>query len=404
MRKIKEFVKEYKLEIFFAICLFSNLYPDLPHFLYFALIALFLFYSRKCGAQLSVSRKGCTIGLIGVIVFSFLMSGQFDFRFILMSVLLFLTLGISSYQYYRLKVRFLYVCIMGFAFTSILNYYASVRGINYQLIMGMHAGEAFTYDFSGFTYHPMWLSAATGIGTIFFVHLMVKCWNDVKRKKLLFLILPLAFMSFLVSVKAGSRSAAGISVLSSCLLIYVGSKRVSNTVIILMLLAVVTSFLMPVIMENTMRMQTKHGGLNLRDDKGTTSRTRLWNDRIEEFESSPIWGVGFGVAGIGKDKKVGRIETGSGWLTVLSQTGIIGFILVIFSVKKAILPLSVLKEDDKLTLFSIVLFYFCLHSLFEAYMFQAGWYLCLLFWMLISVLDDSKEYGYPNDVINEEDY
>ena len=321
-----------------------------------------------------------------------------------MSILLFLTLGISSYQYYRLKVRFLYVCIIGFAFTSILNYYASVRGINYQLIMGIHAGETFTLDFSGFTYHPMWLSAAAGIGTIFFVHLMVKCWNDVERKKWLFLILPLAFMSFLVSVKAGSRSAAGISVLSSCLLIYVGSKRVSNTVIILMLLAVVTSFLMPVIMENTMRMQTKHGGLNLRDDKGMTSRTRLWNDRIEEFESSPIWGVGFGVAGVGNNAKVGRIETGSGWLTVLSQTGIIGFILVLLSVKKAILPLSVLREDDKLTLFSIVLFYFCLHSLFEAYMFQAGWYLCLIFWMLVGVLDDSKEYGFPNDVINEEDY
>lgn len=400
MRKIKEFVKEYKLEIFFAICLFSNLYPDLPHFLYFALIALFLFYSRKCGAQLSVSRKGCTIGLIGVIAFSSLMSGQFDFRFILMSVLLFLTLGISSYQYYRLKVRFLYVCIMGFAFTSILNYYASVRGINYQLIMGVHAGERFTLDFSGFTYHPMWLSAAASIGTIFFVHLMVKCWNDVKRKKLLFLILPLAFMSFLVSVKAGSRSAAGISVLSSCLLIYVGSKRVSNTVVILMLLAVVTSFLMPVIMENSMRMQTKYGGLNLRDEKGTTSRTRLWNDRVEEFESSPIWGVGFGVAGIGDDAKVGRVETGSGWLTVLSQTGIIGFILVLLSVKKAFLPLSVLREDDKLTLFSIVLFYFCIHSLFEAYMFQAGWYLCLIFWMLVGVLDDSKRYGSPNRFIH----
>lgn len=153
-------------------------------------------------------------------------------------------------------------------------------------------------------------------------------------------------------------------------------------------------------MENSMRMQTKYGGLNLRDEKGTTSRTRLWNDRVEEFESSPIWGVGFGVAGIGDDAKVGRVETGSGWLTVLSQTGIIGFILVLLSVKKAFLPLSVLREDDKLTLFSIVLFYFCIHSLFEAYMFQAGWYLCLIFWMLVGVLDDSKRYGSPNRFIH----
>ena len=56
-----------------------------------------------------------------------------------------------------------------------------------------------------------------------------------------------------------------------------------------------------------------------------------------------------------------------------------------------------------MNLFFVILFYFCLHSLFEAYMFQAGWYMCLLFWMLVGVLDDFKEYGALDEIECVED-
>ena len=403
MKKVIEFIWEYKLEIFLSVCLFSNLYPDLPHFMYFALIGFLCFVAIHRKAKVCESRKGTTFGLISIIVFSSFVSGQIDFRFVLMSFLLLVTLGISSYGYYKLKTRFLYMSIIGFGITSILNYYASIRGINYQLIMGIHAGEAFSLDFSGYTYHPMWLSAATGVGTIFFVYLMMKLWNTESMKKWMFFMLPFVFVSFLVTVKGGSRSAAGLSILSSCLMIYIGSKKISNTLVVLMVIAIVSSFVAPIVVENSQRMQNKYGGLNLREKDGTTSRTRLWNDRIEDFESSPLWGVGFGVTGHGNKAKVGRAETGSGWLTILSQTGIVGFILALLLVKKAFLPISILREDHKLTLFFVVLIYLCLHSIFEAYMFQAGWYLCLVFWLLVSVLDDSKIYGNPDEILDEEE-
>lgn len=77
---------------------------------------------------------------------------------------------------------------------------------------------------------------------------------------------------------------------------------------------------------------------------GGTSRDALWKARLIEFESSPIWGIGFGVTGIGNNAISGRAETGSGWLTILSQTGIIGFILTLLLVSRAILPIKILQK------------------------------------------------------------
>ena len=100
-------------------------------------------------------------------------------------------------------------------------------------------------------------------------------------------------------------------------------------------------------------------------------------------------------------------ETGSGWLTALSQTGLVGFVLICILVYKARLPKYVLKTDSTAALMEAVMLYMCLHSLFEAYMFQVGWYMCFVFWLLVSILDDYKIYGpipeLENSLFGEED-
>lgn len=94
------------------------------------------------------------------------------------------------------------------------------------------------------------------------------------------------------------------------------------------------------------------------DEDGETSRTKLWDARLEEFKSSPLWGIGFGVTGIGDKATSGRAETGSGWLTVLSQTGIIGFTLVILIIKRAILPLKIIRNSPKIALYTSLLTFY----------------------------------------------
>lgn len=385
--------KEYKWEIFLSICLFSNLYPDLPQFLYYVLWIAFIYAIFKMRTKDAGSRSGLTYGLIGLIIFSTTINAAlFDYRWIMMCIILFITLCKTSYRFFRFKERFLFVSLFGYAITGLLNNYAHIKNINYQLLHPNYAGLQYTIDFTGFTNNPMWLSAACGIGLIFFAYWMNLLWGNGKKLYAL-LILPLMFLTLQTLVWGGSRSALGISIVSSLLLVWLSNKNVGKTILIFGAFAVMASIITPIILSDSERMQTKKGGFNFVDESGETSRTALWNARLEEFSSSPLWGIGFGVTGIGDKARTGRAETGSGWLIVLSQTGIIGFTFALLLLKKAILPLKIIRKNPRMALYTALLIYMSLHTLFEAYIFQSGWYLCFVFWLTVSILDDYRKYG-----------
>jgi len=385
-------VKQYKWEIMLSICLFSNLYYDIPKLLYYVLWTGFIYAILKTRTGYAGQRAKLATLLIGVIAFSTIVNlAIFDYRWIMMCIILYITLCRTSYKFFRFKERFLFVSLFGYIITGIFNNYAHRTGINYQLFHWKHLGEDFTLDFSGFTVNPMWLSAACGIGIIFLTFWMNRLYG--KGQKFLALIfLPLIFLTLQTLVWGGSRSALGISIGASLLLVWLSNKNIGKTIIILGCFAALATIVTPVIMADSDKMQSKKGGMNFVDDDGKTSRSALWDARLKEFESSPIWGIGFGVTGIGQEAKSGRAETGSGWLTALSQTGLLGLILVLLLVKRAILPLKMLRKSPRMALYTSLLFFLCLHTLFEAYLFQSGWYLCFVLWLTISVLDDYKKY------------
>lgn len=385
-------IKANKWEVFLSICLFSNLYPDLPKFLYYILWLAFIFAINKMRTKNAGKRSKLAYGLIGLIIFStFINAAIFDYRWIMMCVILFITLCKTSYRFFLFKEKFLFISLFGYALTGLLNNYAHLKNINYQLYNWRNIGKDFTLDFSGFTCHPMWLSAACGIGLIFFAYWMNLLWNRGKKIYAL-LILPLMFLTLQTLVWGGSRSALGVSIVASLLLVWLSNKNIGKTFIIFGAFAIMASIITPIILGDSERMQTKQGGFNLVDENGNNSRTALWNARIKEFSTSPIWGIGFGVTGIGDNAKSGRAETGSGWLTVLSQTGLVGFMLSILLLKRALLPLKLLRYNPKMALYTALLAFMSLHTLFEAYIFQSGWYLCFVFWLTISILDDYKKY------------
>ena len=383
--------KQYKLEVILTICLFSNLYPQFPPLLYYVAWGGLLYSAKITGAYESGKRANLAYFLIGLIIFSTIVNlAIYDYRWIMMCILLYITLTKTSYKFYKFKDCFIFICLMAFVITGPLNWYAHRIGYNYQLFHGLHAGSKFTIDFSGFTNNPMWLSAACGIGVITLTYFVDLLW---KRKKMMALILlPVVYITLQTLVWGGSRSAFGISLASSLLYIWLVNRSMSKTFISLVIVGLLSSIAIPIIMEDSERMQTKKGGLNLVDANGNTSRTALWDARIEEFESSPIWGIGFGVTGIGGNAKTGRAETGSGWLSVLSQTGIIGIVIVLLLIKRAIAPIDLLRQNKRMVLYSSVLVFLCLHTIFEAYLYQSGWYLCLILWTIVSILDDYKQY------------
>ena len=169
IRNIISFSKLYKYELILTVCLFSNLYPALPDYLYYVFLVLMALAMRMFRAG-SVPRTGLAWGLIVVILLSSFISGEFDNRAIVMPGILLITLGYSSEEFYRFKIRFMYVSLMAYAFTSIINFYAKRVGANFYEGVQLGTWGASSGEFSGYTCHPMWLSAACGIGTIFFVY------------------------------------------------------------------------------------------------------------------------------------------------------------------------------------------------------------------------------------------
>lgn len=387
-------IKKHINEIFLSICLFSNLYPDLPIFMYYLLWILFIVNIFKKKTYDAGIRCKITYGLIGIIFFStFINFAIFNYRWIMMCIILYITMCKTSNRFYIFKERFLFVSLYGFIITGILNNYAHIKNINYQLNTWLHRGSEFTIDFSGFTNHPMWLSAACGIGIIFLSY-WINLYLKEKKQKYVLICLPIMFLTLQTLVWGGSRSALGLSLFASLLLFWISNEKIGKVAVIFISFAILSFCIAPIILKDSERMQTKKGGFELVDESGETSRTSLWNSRINEFKSSPLIGVGFGVTGIGENATIGRAETGSGWLTVLSQTGIIGLVLVLALLKRAILPLKLLRAEPKMALYTAILVYLCLHTLFEAYIFQSGWYLCFIFWLCISILDDYKKYKY----------
>ena len=384
--EIKKKLVSYKLEIFLTVCLFSNLYPDLPSWGYYIILLVMFILAQQYGSGKG-KRAKLAIGMLVVVVFSSTVNLTLTLRVAQFALVFIGTLMFSSFKFYRFKVRMLRCFMWGFALTAPINYYAHVKGINYQLYNWRHLGETFTLDFSGFTVHPMWLSAACAIATIFFVYQMILIWQ---RKGVIWslMMLPLIYVSVMVTIWGASRSALGISVGAALLLVYLINQNLTRAFGIVAFIAVISVFLMPKFVEGATRMQNKKEVKSLTDN----SRGSLWMARVEEFTTSPLWGIGFSATGIGAEKQVGRAETGSGWLSILSQAGLLGLILAILLVKRAILPLRYLRENKEIALYYALFIFMSLHTLFEAYVFQGGWYLCFVYWLTVSVLDDYRKY------------
>lgn len=127
-----------------------------------------------------------------------------------------------------------------------------------------------------------------------------------------------------------------------------------------------------------------------------TSRERKWTALTEEFSQSPVVGIGFGnvrrFATYGKiedvefTKPYSSIEPGSSWLSVLSNTGIIGFVIM------AYWNIQLLKKahrrrkagDNEAVSNGAILLLMITVGFFEGYILFAGSILFYFYWLLTS--------------------
>lgn len=202
----------------------------------------------------------------------------------------------------------------------------------------------------------------------------------------------LILMGFICILQTGSRSALIGAMMSFLCFMYFLNKNEFYVLIkkyILIVLVLVVSA--PVWWVYTDKVAEKNKG-----DVGlnTDSREVHWHQRIEEWKSSPIIGIGFGTVdasakeGASFDDNTGGIETGNSWLCALSMTGILGFgcVLVIFwGAYRKLLWLLDYSRPIASYLMAIMVF-FVFHMMAEGYIFAGGNFLNTQMWLVIGTI------------------
>ena len=263
------------------------------------------------------------------------------------------------------------------------SFFARFLGLNFMKA----AGDEFVFRtglFGGLTTHSMMLGPIAGIGTCYLVY---KAMLTKNRLCWLFSIMALFAVMFSASRSALFATLAGVMVT-----IYYMSGTRSAFARYLVIAVIIGSSTFSLWQDALSGVMEK----NSQFERVTDSRMDLWVTRLEEFQSSPILGVGFCASSLNEssivDLSSGRVETGTSWLIILSMLGVIGACITLPILFRAF-KYSRRRSDEMGALLCGVLVLFFVHMFAEGYIFAGGSFLAFMLWLTVGVGTDSKYYG-----------
>ena len=243
-------------------------------------------------------------------------------------------------------------------------------------VVGFNSGGIL---FSGLTPHSMVLGPIAGIGFLYGMQRVVTRYTEKGNLPLLHL---LGGGVCLVSVLLSASRSALLAACAGAAFLLLNMSRGKGMMILLLLLLCL--LMLPFAGELTAGLLHK---MDSAQEAGSifSSRAELWQDRMEEFCTNPLFGVGFASQSIitfSHSLQSGIIEPGSSYLGCLSMLGLTGtlplFSLLILALWHGRKPYGIPSAA------SCVLVFFCAHMAFEGYMLSAGSILCILLWSSIS--------------------
>lgn len=305
-------------------------------------------------------------------------SNSINYRlFAFIAIVISVTPITNSIKLFFFRKSYLRHCLMIFPLLSLISLFCFIKGINYYEKTGN------VLDFSGIFQHPMWMGAAIGLSNIVTLWLIFFTKNRIIQIIYILILL----LSIYMTIVSGSRSALFASLITMSFFLIVKLHNLKKVILASCLIFIATIMLLPYYLSGAQRMIDK-----FESSKGVYgSRTELISNGVKHFKETPVLGVGFAVSynALG-EKKIGRMESGSGWLSILFQTGLLGFSVICFILLGLRKILKYIWKDYELLLYLFAFGYLCLHSLFEGYILTVGYYPCILFWCLLGYL-----YAYP---------
>lgn len=389
---MKEYWQENKFELITTFFIFTNLFPLwFPQWMYYISFVM-IYWKFSKFEKITHPKAGLYWGLIALLWFTSIVGHVLDFRLVLFSIILYIFRPTGSVELHQYKKKLMKNIFWGFGIVTLANAYAKWAGINMkQGAVWTEARWGFS-EFSGFASHPMWTSCAAAISTIFFVSFAFRQTEMPKWQRYGYFAMIL--LSLYITMISASRAAFFLALACSALIIWMQTKKVTSLMRNAMIVGFVALFFTPILIDNSAAMMNKMNGLDITVKQ--TSRDALWAERIAEFESSPIIGIGFAAHGVGMHKTVSRNESGGGFISVLAQSGIMGAIFIgLIWIAATMMPRRVGNNPDFILIYSSFIF-FSIHSIVEGYMFQGGWYLCLIIWLIIGIMIEHKTFHIEN--------
>ena len=303
-------------------------------------------------------------------------------RYVLFSALIMCVCPIFQGEKLRMcRERIFLFTMWACAFLGVGSFICAFLNINYMKSM---ATDYFygTGSFGGLTPHSMLLGPIAGVGACFLVS------KAFAEKHYLWWIAAVAAL-FAVFFSA-SRSATMAALAGIFVTLYRQSGSTSNFLkvgLVTFIIAASTYSLWEGALSGLIEKNQGTSALNF------DSRQKLWDERIEDFKSSPIYGVGFCAAKMSKnsiiEKQSGRLESGTSWLIIFSMLGVLGACVVIPLFVRAFLT-AYKGDDDLIPLICGVLALFFVHMFAEGYVFAGGSFMAFMLWLTVGVATDCK--------------
>lgn len=389
IKQLNTYIKNNKYELVLSFLLFTNLFPKFfPQILYYLSFILIINKLLKSSPK-DYTKTNLFYSFIAFLWVTTIIGMAWDLRLVIFSTILYICAPRKSLKWHYYKIKLLRNIFIGFGLATIANLYAKYAGINQIFIDDYARAMGRVAEFSGFCSYSMWTSASAAISSVFFVNMAFREFTSQKWIKII--CFTLSVLSLYIVVLAGSRSAFVLALACSLLTIKMQSNKFTSLFKNMVIIAIAAIVFTPFIMNNSKAMLQKKNAFEITVEN--TSRDALWSQRIAEFKSSPIIGIGFAAHGVGINKKVGRNESGGGYISVLAQTGIVGTVFIIIIMGSAFMLPRKIGTDSNMILIYCIFAFMAIHTIVEGYLFQGGWYLCLIIWLIIGVMIEHKDYA-----------
>lgn len=253
-------------------------------------------------------------------------------------------------------------------------------------ITGIYPGLDFANHFGGLTLSSMSIAPLAAVSFIIAVF-QLKNGSLSKMYKWFFRFMILA--SFLVLLLSASRIAIGsLLVASLYLLTKIYNEKYSKFVRVIFVFSMLTVASFPLLDSYTNDLVLKTEQRNV-DGNFLSSREQLWAFRLQEFNQSPLIGIGFSNAMYGSiNYDTGTVEPGTSWGVILSMIGVLGLSVFVFLLISAFRRNSKINSKNYLSIsdfLNTLLIFFMFHWIAEGYILAANSYLFFYSWLILGV-------------------